>query len=497
MSNIRVTYSGIIALIVSFSGIIIGTIFVVIVTRRLQPEELGIWTLIGSLVTYVAIIEPVINTWSTRQIARGEQVGKTALYSSGFFSAVGVLCYGGIAIYVSYSLGADFNILFLASALIPLSFLNNSLNAICLGFRPQAVSYGRFAFEISKLPLGIIFVIFWDLGIVGAILTVVGASSIRLIILFELGREQIIGSIKLQFLKFWLRTSWLTIYMSLAGFLRSLDVLIFSLLTNSIVGLAYWGVGLTISSRVGTAGTISQGLYPKLLATGKKEFAEENLKIVMYFAIPFLGASVVFAKPLLHILNPIYIDGVTIVLFLALRAFVTILMDIFFGVLKAYEKVDIDKQASFKQFVRSRLFFLSTLNYILYGSYIVLLVIVIILFYQPENPDWYIVTWWSFVFLIVTIPFMIYGLVAVKKYHGITFPIKETSKFGGATLFSGIIVFYFAENFLVYSQSIWDFLPQILPIIAFGGGIYFGITYLIDKSTRKLFNSIFSQLGKR
>jgi len=43
MSNIRVTYSGLISLGTKFSSIITGLVFTLIVTRSLSPEEFGTW----------------------------------------------------------------------------------------------------------------------------------------------------------------------------------------------------------------------------------------------------------------------------------------------------------------------------------------------------------------------------------------------------------------------------------------------------------------------
>ena len=72
MSNIRVTYSGLIGLFISFVTTIIGMIFVLITTRQLSEIELGTWGLIGSLMSYVLIIEPIISYWTTRETARGK-----------------------------------------------------------------------------------------------------------------------------------------------------------------------------------------------------------------------------------------------------------------------------------------------------------------------------------------------------------------------------------------------------------------------------------------
>ena len=70
MSEIRVTYSGLISLVMGLGTVVTGMIFILIVTRSLTPEELGTWGLIGGLVTYVIVLEPIISYWTTREIAR-------------------------------------------------------------------------------------------------------------------------------------------------------------------------------------------------------------------------------------------------------------------------------------------------------------------------------------------------------------------------------------------------------------------------------------------
>lgn len=497
MSNIRVTYSGLIAFVIGFAGVITGIIFVIIVTRQLSPEELGLWTLIGSLVSYVVIVEPIVSYWTTRQIARGETVGKTSVFTSGLFSIGGFFAYLIIAIFVSDLLKVNSFPVILAAILVPIMFLNNTLSAIGISHKPQGVSYSILSFEVSKLPFGFGLVYLAELGLVGAIVATIIASLIKTIILLITVREQLVTSIKKQFVKFWLKLSWIPLYANGSGLVFSLDVLVFSLLTNSLIGLAFWGVTNAVANLVAHSGQISQALYPKLLATQKKEFAEKNLERLLYFAIPILASSIIFAKPALHVLNPLYIEGIYIVYFLSFRTLANIMLNNFFNIIGAYETVDLTKNASFKQYVKSNLFFLPTLNYILTGSYIGLLVIFLILSDPLEINEVDKVSIWSGILLIVTIPFMIYGLVTVKKRYQISLAYKSILKFSLVALLSSVIVVYVLDQTIVYSESIFDFLPQIIPLIILGGAIYFGITYLIDKSTKELFNLIITELKKK
>ena len=93
MSGIRVTYSGLISFSVGLISILTGLIFTIIVTRRLSPDEFGTWGLIGALLVYPLIIQPIIGYWSTREIARNENSGRTSILASGSFSFIGMLIY--------------------------------------------------------------------------------------------------------------------------------------------------------------------------------------------------------------------------------------------------------------------------------------------------------------------------------------------------------------------------------------------------------------------
>ena len=89
MSNIRETKTGLIAFGTSIITVITGLMFALIITRTLTPEEFGTWNVILSLVSYSLIIEPMISWWTTRDVARGEEIGKTAVITNGVSSIGG------------------------------------------------------------------------------------------------------------------------------------------------------------------------------------------------------------------------------------------------------------------------------------------------------------------------------------------------------------------------------------------------------------------------
>ena len=203
------------------------------VTRKLSPEELGLWTLINSLVAYVFVVDPIVSYWSTRQAARGEDIGKTALSVAALFSIGGILVYLIVSIFVSESLSIDFSLLLLSAILVPLLFLHGALSGIAFGTKPHSEQYAFVAFESAKIPLGFLFVVFYQMGLYGAILAIIFSNVIRIIILFTQLRSHIFGQIKLQLIKFWFKMSWLPMYAMIPSFAITLDVIIFSTISRS------------------------------------------------------------------------------------------------------------------------------------------------------------------------------------------------------------------------------------------------------------------------
>ena len=63
MSNIRVTYSGLIALAIKMVSVLTGLGYIIIVTRILSTQEFGTWGMITSLMVYGAIFTSIPIFW--------------------------------------------------------------------------------------------------------------------------------------------------------------------------------------------------------------------------------------------------------------------------------------------------------------------------------------------------------------------------------------------------------------------------------------------------
>ncbi len=495
MSGIRVTYSGLIAFVIGLVSVFTGLAFVLIVTRRLSPEEFGTWALLGTIIGYLLISERIISYWTIRQIARGEEVGKTSISSSTIFSFGAVPFYLLIVFFISEQSNAHLDSLLLGGILVPVFFVSQTLASINHGHKPQAISFGLLVFEISKIPAALIFVYFLELDLNGAIAALLIAYLVRIVVQTYFAKPKIREKFNRKTLRRWLKLSWLPLFERSRQVLKTLDIVIFTVLTGSVIGVAYYAVSLAIANIVGHSSAITQGLSPKILATGSHEHIRENFTLMMYFSIPLLGISVIFAKAGLFALNPLYQDAYLAAIILSFMMFFKVLNGTLGVILISLEKVDIEKNPKFLNLIKSKLFLIPSARII--SSSIYLSVFVFILLTFQNNSEFELVEWWAILGLSVEFFFFIFMWIYVNRNTKLPFPYMNTIRYLGATI-AFVFVFILTSDFLItYQQSIFDYLPGVILQLAICIGVYLGITYLIDKRTRKLFGSIFHEITKK
>ena len=493
MSGIRVTYTGLISLIGGIISVFTGIIFTLIITRTVTPEEYGTWGLIVALITYVSLIGPIVSYWSTRDTARNIQSGKTAVLSSIFLSI------GAISIYVviSYLMGnytnVERNVLLFAAILVPAMFINGILTAINLGWKPHAISYGTIAYGISSIPLALFLIYYLDFGVAGIIISVFLANIASILILFFYAKEKIADQFDKKILKKWLKFSWLPIYPGIAILVAGFDISIFTIITGSVVGLAFWTAALVLPSVITHTGLISRAVYAKLLEE-KTGFMSQNLTLVFYFGIIFISLAITFARPGLYALNPIYEIAAPVTIILSFEIFLSVFTNIFLLSLAGVEKVDKFENSTFKDYIKSKLFFPQTIRLIQTSIYVLILTVGLLILVGFGSSDQELLLFWASIALVTQIPLVCILYYLVRKNITIKLEIPSIIKF----LLTAIGVFglthVLTTQFLVYSPDILSFIPNVLMFAAFGVGLYIIITYLIDNKIRNLVHEIIEEL---
>jgi O-antigen/teichoic acid export membrane protein len=500
MVNIRITYTGILSLIIGLVTIFTSLIYMIIVTRTLSIHEYGTWGLISGLLIYIIANETILSYWAIRENARNIDSGKTSLISSGVFSIVGMIVYLIIAEGISHDTGTDYFVLLFAVILVPVSFINKTLTGICLGQKPHAVSFGNLMFGITQIPSAIFFVYFMEMGVHGVILSIFSAYIAKNIVLGIYSKDRLKGKISLKKLKKWIKYFWIPIYPAMAVILYKLDILVFSTIMESVEGIAFWTVSFGLGILITNSALMSRGLYSKLLQDSKIsneekiKYVKENLGHFFYFLIPATAIVIVFSKPGLIILNPIYEEAQFIVIVLAIHFFFYTLSSVLQSIILGTETIDENQKSTFKQFLKSKLFFVPTISLIQFSIHLIVLT-VFLLFNSKTFSLLDLVMYWAIIASVVQIPFTIYYYHYAKKSIQFTLDIKKISQYLIITIMVFGLTFFVMDKYLIYSDKLIEFFPNVIIFVSLGIGLYFIITYSVDKNTRKLISSIFREIS--
>jgi len=496
MSNIRVTYSGLVSFLILLTSIFTGLVFTLIVTRRLDQTHFAIWSLIGGIISYSLIFSPISNYWLSRHIARGEQEAVTGIVSAMIFSIGATVVYFIAILFLSNLGQIDFQILFLAVILVPLTYIGTSFTAITSSYKPQGTAYAMLIFEITKIPIGFLLVYILDLGVTGAIITSITSSVIQLIFYSIYIKEKLKTNFHYSFFKNWLKLSWLPIFSNLHDRIINLDSTIFTLISGSVAGVAYIGVAKSIASLVSNTSSISVGLAPKLIAIQDIRYMEAMLDRTLLFAIPMLGIVIIFTKPGLWILNPIYVDGVYIVYLWSITHFTWVISGICKSTLESLENIDIGFKAKTKDYLKSKLFTVRLVYAICYSFYIGALILIFILSTTFGLNILETVFWWGIVSVIINVSILIIFMIMTTRHVSFEFPIRKTFKYTIITIASCLITYLPLSQYLQYDESIFEFLPYLIPYLLLFVGLYFGLIMMWDKESRNLFQQIIQELKK-
>jgi len=497
LSDIRVTYSGLIAFAIGMLTVFTGLVFVLFITRSLSPEEFGTWSVIGGMVSYFLISERIISFWTTRQIARGENVGKTSITSSAVLSIGVIPIYFALSYAVHNSSDANLDLLWFGSLLLPCYLVSQTLNSINMGHKPQAKSYGNLILEITKIPAALLLVVIFDLGVIGAITALVIAYITKIAGQIYFAREKIKEKLSVEVIKRWFRLSWLPLYAYFSTHVLAAEIVLFSILAGSLVSVAFYSVSFAIAGIMTHAAGISQALYPKLLAKGSPNYIIDTLVRLLFFAIPLLGIIIIFSKPGLFALNPEYQEAWIIVILLGFRQFFYIITEVFYGVLLGLENVDVEHKPKFSMLIKSKLFQIPTIRAIHFTSYLVTFAVVMLILTSYDVEELDLVSWWASLSLAFEIPFFIYSWILVKKHVKISFPFTTIAKYIGAALIMIVIYLITSDWIIKYEISIYKFLPGVIIEFVICAASYLLITYFIDKRTRSLFKAIITELTSR
>ena len=374
-------------------------------------------------------------------------------------------------------------------------FIQGTLSAVNLGHKPHAVSVGRAAFQFFKIPAGLALVFFLELGLDGVILAIFAAHLFDIVVQLRYARSHLAVPRDFTYLRGWIKQAWMPLYGRIPRVLNAMDIIIYTVIVGSVVGAAYYAAAMVVSRVVQRSGQISQALYPKLLAKDDRDHITENFTLVMYFVIPLVILAVLFSRHAMFLLNPEYAEAWMAGVLLALGMFVRIIMKFLHRVLMGTDDVDVDGMPPVSALLRSKLFLVGTIENIYYAVYLVVLAASLYVFRDLPEPELVVV--WSSVMLSITAPFLFYYVMLVRRHAPFRVRYGNILRHGVGGICMTVVFLITNEHVVTFDVSIYLYLPGLLFEMAICCATYLGITYAIDKKTRRLFGLVVSEITSR
>ena len=157
------------------------------------------------------------------------------------------------------------------------------------------------------------------------------------------------------------------------------------------------------------------------------------------------------------------------------------------------EDVDANDKSHFIDYIKSKLFTVPSILISQYVIYLIILTIILFVF-KHDHSELQLVLYWSILAMIISIPFSIYLFSLVKKTFTLKLESKLILKYFLVSITIFTIIYLITEEFLVYTENIFEFIPQLLLFMITGVISYLLITYFVDLRIRKLFAAIINQL---
>ncbi|MBS7614760.1 hypothetical protein KEJ18_03400 [Candidatus Bathyarchaeota archaeon] len=483
--EIRLGYSGLIIFLARLISVGTGLAFTLMVTRSISTETFGVYGNLSDVLSYFILASGVFPFWATRFVARNH-VGSsvTVIFSNMLLAVPFIVVYLSLlpVIMPLFHVTSEFAF---AYAVIGIQifevYLLNALEATIYAKKPQNVGIGIIIFETSKVCLGYVLILSLNIGLVGAILSVILALSIQVIYYLRSIVTVFHEKINWSYAKEWVKASPFNLYGIVGQKLADLALLLLFLYGGKIAR-GYYGAALTIASIVGYSSSIGSALYPRLLSKGESGDITFSIKLVSMFAVPMAFGAIMMGDSLLVILRSEYGIVRPVLTLLSIDVLLLCFSSIFGTVILGAEKLDADKVISWKKMSKSNFFLFLTLPYI--QALVILPTIYYVLNFSVANAleaAFHV----ALTILIVDAALVSFRYIIANRSLHFKMPLKHIAKHSLAS--SGMTV-------LLYFVPHPTRLSLTVVLTLFGAFTYFVILSIIDSESRTILRKVIREL---
>lgn len=492
--KVRLTYATLINYTSRVLGLIASLFFVVSVTRRLSVEEFGVWTMIFRYISYVLPFASIYSYWLPRTISRGLNTSKTGVFLSIILGSIATVAYIGISYEVSSLFQQPLIPLLLASVVVMLDYVNSCLNAVSIAHSPQNLGYASLTLRIVQAVLGLMLVVFYRLGLYGAILSVIGGKASSLLLLLVLNWKLVKNS-KLDFRvgKEWISRAWLPLYSYVSISLIALDVLIVRVVGGGEEAIAYYGVSTSLIGLALISTQALPALYTRLLAGRSVNDVLEASWISFMLTVPIVVGVIVYAEPILAIYNIKYVVAAFAARIFAVASAFQLLTSIIATTLRGLEQRDLNSLKSL-ELKSTILFKVPTYRLLSILAYLTLVFLVSNVF--KLSPP-LIAAGWGVAYIVREVISQRLYFNLLRREFRVTLPLKDIFKYIGRFVFASTsivligIVYPVEPHPRIYTLISRFSLALIVSIIA-----YFSLLWVIDERMRVLVHKVRYRLFK-
>ncbi|MDD9808347.1 MAG: hypothetical protein OXU25_00750 [Thaumarchaeota archaeon] len=487
MSGIRVTHSGLVSLGAGTLTLGLGLAFGVIVARGLPAEGYGAWGAVWALMAYAMLADPVVSYWAARECSRGEAAGRTALSASAALSCAAAAAY----VAMSYALspqGVDAASIALAAAIVPAEMARRAVASVTLSHAPHAVECAVAAGSAAKVALALALVTHMGMGLEGAIVSALAGSAAGAAILACVSRARLGGAIEWARARRWLRMSWIPAWHGLVPALSRSDVIVFTIVTGSLGGVAYWVAARTVALIAAHAERAGSALYPSLLAGGPRGAVRESLSLVLYAMFALSAMASALAVPAMRALGEGYAAAALAVPMVAAVVSMRTVANVLSRALAGVEGADADG-AGAAGLARSRLFSVPGLIIMQRAAYLAALAVTLAALAASGTGDAGLVIAWAGLALAMQVPHFAHVCAIARREFALVDARRAAVHAACAAAAFGAV--HAASGPLTGGLSgATAIAPAVAALAAAGTAAYVALTCAVDPATRALVRGI-------